>query len=360
MKLFKTHFGAYGVFCFLSLSLAIFFSSCQKDSKTPEPVESSSKVPTSSLATRSFSLAATNVTPAFPTSFTWVAPISLSGKSFQTIRGVGINGGTGPCISLNNCHDIHITKSQLQNNGAITGAIYLYNCYNIYIDTCIIANAVRGVLATRCTNNIRIVYNRIYNTTDPNLMKNGGGNAVQLNNCNGTGMRIDSNFIYDPYRTNYVGDKISLYQCNGTASSYIRVWYNHIRGGSSNPAGFTGIALGDAGQSSYQDAEYNIACSTGNVGMVIGGGQHMIMSNNSVYGARLSPSSAGIMAFNNTTQAMSDININYNKINWTNSANAVDNYWYNPTAGAVKSTGNTTPGKGDPTITDAILPNPLF
>lgn len=356
MKANKNHLVLFRRLLALNFLLAIIFSSCQKESLNTDSA-GPSKIPTNTL---SLSLVSKFAPASFPTTFTWHAPISLTGASYQTIRGLNITGGSSPCIFLNNCHDIHITKSLLQGSTNINAAVYLLNCYNIYIDTCYIKNSVRGVLGKSCTNNIRVVYNKIYNTTDPNLMSNGGGNAVQFNMCNGTGMRIDSNFIYDPTPSTSIGDKISLYQSSGTWNSYIRIYYNQIRGGSINPAGFTGIALGDGVNSNYQDAEYNIACSTGNVGMVIGGGQHMIMSNNLVYGAHAVPSSAGIMFFNNSTTPTLDININNNKINWTNSAWKIDNYWFNPNAGKVNSTGNTTPGTGDPTITNAILQDPLF
>jgi hypothetical protein len=298
--------------------------------------------------------------------YTLHSPISLSSVSNKTISGYSITGGSKPAILLNNCHDIHITKNLLQNSTASSGIIYLNNCYNIYIDTNLIKNGIRGIFAVNCKDNIRIIYNKILNTADPNISSNGGGSAIQLNKCNGAGIRIDSNYVYEPIPNINIGDKISLYQCNGTSSSYIRIYYNNLRGGSTNPAGYAGIVLGDSGYSSYQDAQYNTLCNTGNAGMVIGGGQHMIVNNNRIYSAFFTVSAAGIMFFNNsrqyaTYQAPEDINVNNNVINWSNFQNKIDNYWFDPKAGiAPNSAGNTQPGKGDYTITNEILPDPLF
>jgi hypothetical protein len=311
----------------------------------------------------------TGTTVGAPLSYVTHAPISLSGASNQTISGYNITGGASPAITLNNCHDIHITKNLLQNSTASTAIVYLVNCYNIYVDTNLIQNGVRGVAAHSCTNNIRVVFNKILNTADPNLYNgNGGGNAIQFSNCNGTGLRIDSNLIYEPNPNIYIGDKINIYQCNGTASSYIRIWYNQIRGGSASSSGFDGIILGDVGNSSYQDCEYNTIINSGTAGIMVSGGQHMIVSNNRIFSIKRAYSAAGLMIINNsssyggTYEATVDINTFNNKINWTDANGNIDNAWWSSTSVSQPNgwTTNTIGAIGNSTITDSMLPNPLF
>jgi hypothetical protein len=368
MKHYKLTFGlCQSTVLLFSLVSILSLTSCQKES--PEINQTTPVLQNKPSLDVTTSLASTSSN--FPTlSYVSHAPIRLNNASFQTIRGMSITGGSSPCIYLTNCHNIHITKNLLQNSTASTAIVYLVNCYNIWIDTNTMQNGVRGVSAHACTSMVRVVFNRIKNMADPNLYKgNGGGNAVQFSNCNGNGFRIDSNFIYEPTPNIYIGDQINLYQCNGYSWSPIRVYYNQIRGGSLSTSGFDGIILGDVGSSSYQDCQYNTIVNCGMAGIMVSGGQNMTVSNNKIFNSGTPISAAGIMLVNNsgsyggTFSQTKNITMSNNKINWTDSKGHIDNGWWNPNNGNTQPIGwatNTPGGYGDATITNSLLPNPLF
>jgi hypothetical protein len=205
------------------------------------------------------------------------------------------------------------------------------NCYNISIDSNFVTNCqVVGIQAIGCTGNIRIISNQISEIYSKNLIHDGSGNALEFYKCNGANNAIDSNIIEHTSTAtidglgNGAGDNIDVFQCNGTPSSRIKIYWNKVRGGGSYSLGNgrAGIGLGDVG-GSYQDAEYNTCVNTGWAGMQLAGGTHITVNHNKIYSDQLAWSYAGLTSFIAAPGGVTTHSdtMAYNAIHWGNGYN---------------------------------------
>ena len=278
--------------------------------------------------------------------YTSHAVINLSGASNQTISGDSINAAGGTYgIQLTNCHDIHITKCKIWNatTGYGGGISIQSGCYNIYVDTCYIYNIPSA-------SNIRINYNYFKDIQEPGRAT-GGGCSVQFANVTGPGLTCDSNQSYHTTPNTGIGDQFSVYQSNGTSTSYIKVYYNTCLNGSTNSSGLVGTVLGDKG-GSYQDAEYNIYINAGSTGCQVQGGSHIIMSNNIIFGYKNVSASTGVAYGNYSGLSSTDVTIANNKISFTRANGTVLNKWYDSSTVSAP-TGWTT--NSPDTVVDPIV-----
>lgn len=302
------------------------------------------------------------------------AAISLTGATNQVISDYEIRPSSSIGIKLTNCSNITITRVKVVGSTNPIGAIDLENCHDITIYQAEVDSSIRGVYAHSCTNNIIIVGNWFKDILDPyvdttppgGMNPNGGGNSVQLSLTNGTGIKIDSNFIYHTANTAFNGDNISIYKSSGASGSRIKVWYNQILGGGSQTTslGKAGIAVGDV-TGGYQDIQFNKIKNSGSAGIIYNGGPGNIVSNNQIYSDPLLPFSAGIIygAYGGNAPS-TDAAISNNKINWRQAnTNASAKFWDHSNLNSTQPTGwitNTTDGAVDGTITSSILSTPLW
>lgn len=247
--------------------------------------------------------------------YTYHANISETGHSFETFRGDSINCGTSAGISLTNCHDIHITKCKIVNGTNVNGvAVFLYNCYNITIDTNVFTSCASGVQAQLCTGGIVFQYNHDLNDVGPYPR----GQMIQLNTCSGAGNVIQYNISQGFAGLSNYEDHINLYKSNGTSGSYIIVKYNEIYGGGPSTTG-SGITVADGG-GSYEDIEYNTVINSGYIGMQAAGGTYIIISNNNIYSKQTTVSHLGLGYGNYSGVASNNVTMGFNQIKWTNSS----------------------------------------
>ncbi len=298
--------------------------------------------------------------------FTASGPITATSNS--TISGKSIDLGGAATVGINipaNVHDVHITKCIIKNSTALSGLIRINSgCYNITIDTCFFEAGWRGINATTgTTHNIHIWYNYFHNINDPNVLTShttdGGGSSVQLNNCNGTSIQVLDNKSYHDVSGSGIGDQFSVFQCNGTPASPIRVCRNQALNGSTNiPAnGYVGAVGGDVG-GSYQRIDSNIFVNVGSVVAQIQGGTFIEMSYNTGFLAQASYTSVGMAYGNYSGSPSNNCTMAFNNVRCIQPNGNVFNYWFdnnNVTAPAGWASNTTSTS-----LNANILPNPLW
>lgn len=328
-----------GIRMFFTLSLSsiliITVSLCQKDNVSPPDTYSLQ------IATEGRYVSRASTTAII---YKVSGPISLSGVKNRTISGESITGGITPCISLNNCSNIHITHCKLINSTA-TG-VNLINCVNISVDTSYISNVSSGIYATRCQT-IQVVGNQMLNMVGPPPR----GQFVQFNRVSGVGNSVIGNICENIMGSSYPEDAISMYKTNGTAASPITISGNWIRGGGPSKTG-GGIMLGDNG-GSYQTAVNNTLVNPGQYGVAVSGGNNMRILNNKIYAVKNTFTNVGIYVYNQYSTGCSEIIVSGNKVNWTNSAGKSNPCWNGGNCGTVTGWSSNTWGAG---ITASILP----
>jgi hypothetical protein len=287
--------------------------------------------------------------------FSSASTINLNGASGQTISGKSISGGSVPCISLTNCHDMHITQNKLQSSTTV--GILLTNCYNITIDYNFITDVSTGVYAASCSGGgIVINYNQFRNMKGPYPR----GQFVQFNNISGAGLSISYNKCENILGASYPEDAISLYMSNGIASSPIKVVGNWIRGGGPSKTG-GGICVGDNG-GSYQYIADNILVNPGQYGIGITGGDHHSVINNQIFASQQSFTNVGIDIYSqagnlSVLPTVTNATVSGNQVNWTNSAGVLNPDWIGPGDATPAGWSTNTWNAG---ITTSILPTTLL
>lgn len=298
---------------------------------------------------------------------TFVSSGAITATSNSTISGKLIDLGGAATVGINipnGVHDVHVTKCVIKNSTALNGLLKIGSgCYNITVDTCFFEAGWRGINAVGATNNIHIWYNYFHNINDPNVLTShttdGGGSSVQLNNCNGTSIQVLDNKSYHDVSGSGIGDQFSVFQCNGTAGSPIRVCRNQALNGSTNiPAnGYVGAVGGDVG-GSWQRIDSNIFVNVGSVIAQIQGGTNIEMSYNTGYLAQTSYTSVG-MAYGNYSGAPSNnCTMAFNNVRCIQASGNAFNYWFDnnnvtaPTGWASNTTSTN--------LNASILPNPLW
>lgn len=292
------------------------------------------------------------------------AVINLSGVSNQTISGDSINAAGGQfCIRLTNCTNIHITRCKLigASTSSYSGSIDIHGGSNIRIDTCYFENSSYGILVQGVTlGNIGINYNYFKNCEQVGRPTKGGC-SVQFNVVSGPNLRVDSNKSYHTTNNANIGDQFSFFKVNGTAASPLHFYYNQCRGGSTEPSGLSGNILGDLG-GSWQDGEYNTYVNAGAQGQQVQGGTNIIMSNNRIYSFKVANSFEGMAYGNYSGSASTNVTMANNRINFTLPNGKIFNKWFDPktVVSPIGWTTNTPDNVADPSITDSMLPDPLF
>jgi hypothetical protein len=337
------------------IALILLLASCKKDAMvTPASVaETTATGATTSSSTPSGSTSSTATTPtgattpaagttttaattttatttatAVTSGYTSSSPINLNGSHDITISGKSINGGSVPAITLTNCYNVHITKNMLGNSTDV--GVYLYNCYNVTVDYNNITNVSTGVYVVNTTGGgIVVNYNQFKNMVGPMPR----GQFVQFNTVSGSGNSISYNKGENIFGQSNPEDAINLYKSNGTSSSPIQVVGNWIRGGGPSATG-GGIMLGDTG-GSYEIASNNIMVDPGQYGIAIAGGDHMSITNNSIYGKAQSFTNIGLYIWGQSGSLCTNATISGNQVKFMNKANSENDAWV--------GTGESTP-----------------
>lgn len=284
--------------------------------------------PATGITASNTTAATTTATTAATSGYTSSSPINLNGSHDITISGKLINGGSVPAISLTNCYNVHITKNMLGNSTDV--GVFLYNCYNVTVDYNNITNVSTGVYVVNTTSGgIVVNYNQFLNMVGPMPR----GQFVQFNTVSGAGNSISYNKGENIFGQSNPEDAINVYKSNGTPSSPIQVVGNWIRGGGPSATG-GGIMLGDTG-GSYEIASNNILVDPGQYGIAIAGGDHMSITNNSIYGKAQSFTNIGLYIWGQSGSACTNATISGNQVKFMNKSNTENDAWV--------GTGESTP-----------------
>jgi hypothetical protein len=306
---------AMSIATFLAASLA---TSCKQDAQV---------TPTAETTTPSNSMNVVNTTNSLATTYTSSAPISYYSKNNITISGLSISGGTN-CIALYNCNNVHITNCRLAN--ASTYGIMLNNCTNITVDYNYVTNVKSGVHVYQGST-IKVNNNQFLNMLGPFP----NGNFVQFATVNGGGNQINYNKCEDIAWVGHPQDGISLYQSNGKLGDSIQVIGNWIRGGQvqHDSGGAAGIVLGDVG-GSYQVARNNILVNPGFVGAQVQGGSNIKMDHNTIYSSSTPYSNCGICYANYSGTSSWNVNMSYNKVKYYQTSGTEWDSWLDKSVSA--------------------------
>jgi hypothetical protein len=298
-------------------------------------------------------------------------------------------GSSSPIMTISG-NFIVVNNLYLKNSTAVQGIVNVTSgIHDITFNNVAFNNGLRGFNATNSGSggvaNLKVLncwFLNIRDTGTGQTFDHGGGNPIQINNVIGSGQEYAFNKFYYPVTAggantqNYlVGDVLSIYQSKGTASSYILVHDNKFRGGSSNTVETkASIIVGDVG-GQYQNCYNNITCNGGYSGIQIQGGTFIICSNNKIYSSKFPYNPAPALNFGNFSGApCNNITSGGNLTNWLDANNVLFS-WFIQNSGGSTSTGasggpplatptgwstNTPQFSSDPSITNALLPDPLF
>lgn len=293
---------------FMILAPLAFITSCQRDAQV---------LPSSSTSSTSSTFASKSLA----TTYTSSAPISYYYKSNITISGLSITGGSN-CIALYNCSNVVITNCRLANSSGF--GIMLNNCQNVYVLNCFITDVKSGVHVYQGSG-IVVNSNQFLNMNGPFP----DGCFVQYASVTGSGNRIMYNRCENIAGVaQHPQDGISLYKSSGVQGDSIMVYGNWIRGGQVqfDSGGAAGIVLGDVG-GSYQVARQNYVFNSGYVGMQVVGGSNIKMDHNYIYSAVTPVSNTAINCGNYSGASSYNINISYNQCRWYQRTGAEWDLW---------------------------------
>lgn len=260
--------------------------------------------------------------------------LAFNGQSFINISNIVIQNGNSDGISIINGHDFTLT--------------------NLYITA-----VLTGVNVQDCPSGNNIVYTNSYSLNMKGPVPK--GQFIQLNNVNGSGIKITNNLFWNIQGSSNPEDAISIYQSNGTSGSPILVDNNHILGGGpSNTGG--GIMTGDSG-GSWTTVSNNILVNPGQYGLSISSGSHISIINNIVFAAKASYTNVGLYVWTQQGNAPSKVlifnaTVSGNRVKWTNSSGADNGVWL--AAGETTPTGWASNNWSDGTVNASVLTNPLW
>ena len=221
-----------------------------------------------------------------------------------------------------------MTISGLQfQNLAAAPAIYIYNSSNVTITGNDFDNVVGAIYAQSSTN-VTVTWNRYRNIGDGTI-GSGHSNFVQFGD------------VTDGYIANNKGkggnteDIISMYQSQGSsASSPIVIEHNAFEGTTWTSASGSGAMLGDTG-GSHIVVRFNTLLSPGQVGIGVGGGTDMHVTDNTIYGAVRPLSNVGVGVWNQSTGTCSGIEVARNQVKWYRSDGVENPAWNAGNCGTV-------------------------
>jgi hypothetical protein len=290
-------------------------------------------------------------------------------------------GANAPCITFSGSY-ITINNICGQNSTSTNGIFYFYgpNNHDITVNNCYVTGGYRGLYFNNCGSggvaNLLVKNCYFYNIGVGGTRASGSGSACQMVGCSGSGIEVatcwsEVDMSLTEAQRDGVGDVFNFYQCNGTAASYILTHDLKVRGGGSNSGGYAGLILGDKG-GSYQNGYNNIFVKSGAEGAQVQGGTNIILNNNQMYSPMYDYCFEGIGFGNYSGAPCNNITITNNKISWINKGGSAI-AWYQDNSGASTSTGiaggaalsvdwstNTSQYSTDGTMTDALLPSPLW
>jgi hypothetical protein len=324
-----------------------------------------------------YSVQAQPLTPGIPagTVLTSVSPLVINGEKDVVIQHVQVSNPNGSCIQItNNAQNIIIENSEIgpcSGHGIDATWSYGIDIRNSYIhDTggnTIQAHRVgrlnvynnRVERGTSLVHNylsypISITHNKFLNAKGPSP----AGHLVAFDSVAGEGNRINCNVGENVMGQSNPEEAILLYKSTGDPTDPIQIVGNKIKGGGpSNRGG--GIGAGDSA-GAYAVIKDNILIDTGSYGIGIGGGHHIQVINNLVYGRQQPFTNSGIWVWNwnNYDPNCYSHTVQGNSVNWTHKSGSKNPNWDGGDCGPIAGwDDNTWDSNIDPSIEDLTIPS---
>ena len=230
-------------------------------------------------------------------------------QSGMTYSGLHVTNPSGVCITLTDVTNVTIEDSEIGPCGS--EGINTFGGSAITIQRNYIHDVSTGAEISTATGDVVIEHNYFLNVQGPYPR----GQYVQFDTVSGAGNVVRCNVgEQNPLMGGSKEDSYSFYASSGTADSPIDASYNKARGGTS--ASGCGMILGD-NDGQYINAIHNIFDQTGDCGIGVASGQHMLMMDNEMYSPQTPISNVGLVIWNQYQSACSDITASGNQVNWT-------------------------------------------
>lgn len=263
-------------------------------------------------------------------------PVSYSGLNGTTITGLSFDGGgrSVDLITLNNCHNVHITLCRFSNTNGIP--VRLINCSNITTDYNFFTMTGFGVDAVGCTGGIKTNHNQGLNLWAPVKYNSNFAHWVQYYKCSGPDMQINDNALQSVDGVAvHPHDAISIDLTSGTAASPIQILHNRIRGGQVAGGwpgtGDTGVGITAPDEGgSYYVIRGNTVVNSGVNGILCvttSAAAHILVDSNTI----VNDSKTAKVAYDGftCTGVKTDITVSNNKVRWLTNKGTYTGYWFN-------------------------------
>ena len=226
--------------------------------------------------------------------------------------------------SYNN-EEIEIRNMTFKNiapnqDGQEHGAIMILNSKEIEVRNSYFEDVASSIRIRDSEGPINVLDNEALNT---------GRNFFQCDKCTGDNIKINGNSLdrTSSYGSAVLEDWISIYESEGTSSSWIQVKNNRARGHDGSQWG-SFLILGDNG-GKYQEAAGNIGVNPGQAGIGAAGGHDVIVEDNKMYGEQWTHSNVAFYSakFSSTCGNHSFPASPANVANWTNKDGILNRAW---------------------------------
>jgi hypothetical protein len=238
-------------------------------------------------------------------------PVVINGKTNVTVSGYSFRGIADRAITIENSSNVTIAANDFSGN---VGGIYCLN-----------------------STNVSVTWNRFQNIGNGTI---GGGhsNFIQFNACTGGYIANNKGIGGD------TEDMVSLYKSGGADATHPLIVENNAFESPLPPdpnawssSSGSGTMIGDGG-GSHIIVRNNTYRNVGQVGIGIAGGSDIHVLDNVIYGAQRPLSNVGVYVWNQSGGACSGIEVNGNRVRWTNAAGASNGYWNAGNCGTVTGT----------------------
>ncbi|MDR3478864.1 MAG: ricin-type beta-trefoil lectin domain protein [Gammaproteobacteria bacterium] len=236
---------------------------------------------------------------------------------------------------------ISFTNLKMQN--IPTQSIFIYGTNSAFVENNTFMATQSGVNAS-ASEGVRVNNNNFYHFKPNNLSgKSAYGSFVQFNGVFGANNAIACNVgLQDNYGTpqskDGISDEISVYSSSGTAQSPLLVVGNKLMGGGapllkSDDVG-SGITVGDGNGGAYINVIDNVLVNVGHGGLMGAGGDNIQLTNNKIFSVA-NPVNFFGLGFVNYAGLYNGgpctaINVQNNRVNWTNQYGPDTQGWINP------------------------------
>lgn len=264
-----------------------------------------------------------------------VGKYTISGKDGLIIDGDTFTASNDVCISISNSKNIMLKNIRAVHCYGV--GVSILNSSNITIQTSYFEDLNGGVYAVNSTG-IKVTGNRFKNVGRSGKMDNSRGQFVQFNNVTGAGNEIGANRGINIAGQSSPEDLISMFESSGTQASPINVHDNCVQGGGSSTSG-GGIMTGDYG-GNWQTVQNNTVVNPGQYGIAVASGTNIKLLNNKIFAAKGPVNNIGMYIWNQTSTACSNITVQGNQVDYTNSSGAKNPYWNAGNCGTVAESGN--------------------